>query len=76
MERITEIINSLRPGANVTAQTRLLDEKIISSLTMMSLIAALEDEFDVEIGPQFMLPENFDTVADIYRLVQNLSDEA
>lgn len=74
-ERIIEIIKGLRPAAKVTADSRLIEEKIIGSLTMMSLIAALEDEFGVDIGPQYVLPENFGTVADISELIRNLSDD-
>lgn len=75
MEKIIEIINELKPGANVTETTKLLDEKILDSLAMISLIAELDDEFDVEISAQDIIPENFGTVGDIKNLIDRLEDE-
>ena len=75
MDKIIEIITSLKPGVKVDANSRLLDDKIIESLSIMALVSELNDEFDVEIGPKDLVPENFATPADIAALISRLEDE-
>ena len=75
MERIIEIIKEIKPAVAIDENTRLLDEHIIDSLAMISLVAELSDEFDVEISAVDIVPENFETVQAIYNLIERLEDE-
>lgn len=75
MEKIIEIIKDIRPAANIDENTRLLDEHIIDSLSMIQLVAELDDEFDVEIEAMDIIPENFETVSAISKLIERLEDE-
>ena len=75
METIIDIIKELKPGVEIKADTRLIDEKILDSLAMISLVAELGDEFDVEITAQDIVPENFATVKAINDMIERLEDE-
>lgn len=75
MEEIIEILEDLKPGVDFKSQQHLIDDHIIESMTMLQLVSALNDEFDVEITPKDLVPENFQTVDAIYALVQKLSDD-
>lgn len=75
MEKILEILNAIKPGADINENTRLADEKIIDSLAMISLVAELSDEFDVEILAQDIVPENFETPLAIFNLITRLENE-
>jgi len=75
METIIRIIQSIRPAAGIDENTRLIDEKILDSLAMISLVAELSDEFDVDITAQDITPENFETVKAIYAMLERLEDE-
>ncbi len=75
MNKIIEIINEIKPGFTVNESTNLFDENILDSLAMISLVSELDDEFDIEISARDIVPENFKTVADIYKLVQNLEED-
>ncbi len=75
MNKIIEIINEIKPGFTVNENTNLFDEHILDSLAMISLVSELDDEFDIEISARDIVPENFKTVADIYKLVQNLEED-
>lgn len=75
METIIDIIKELKPGVEINADTRLIDEKILDSLAMISLVAELSDEFDVEITAQDIVPENFATVKAINEMIERLEDE-
>lgn len=75
METIIDIIKELKPGVDIDVTTKLIDEKILDSLAMISLVAELGDEFDVEITAQDIVPENFATVEAIYEMIERLEDE-
>ncbi len=75
MEKIIEIIKGIKPSAQINENTALIDEKIIDSLAMITLISALSDEFDVEITARDITPENFKTPQAILALIERLEDE-
>lgn len=75
MEKIIQIIKSINPLAKVDETTKLLDEHTLDSLSMITLVSELEDEFDVEISARDIVPENFQTVGAIAGLIERLEDE-
>lgn len=75
MERLIEILQDLKPDVKFTKDTRLVDDKIFDSLGMISLVAELSDEFDIEISPMDIVPENFETVETLYKMIERLADE-
>lgn len=75
MEKIIQIIKSINPLAKVDETTKLLDEHTLDSLSMITLVSELEDEFDVEISARYIVPENFQTVGAIAELIERLEDE-
>ncbi|MBR3738446.1 MAG: acyl carrier protein [Eubacterium sp.] len=75
MEKIIEIIKGIKPSAQINENTALIDEKIIDSLAMITLISALSDEFDVDITARDITPENFKTPQAILALIERLEDE-
>ena len=42
---------------------------------MISLVAELSDEFDVDITAQDIIPENFETPAAILKMIERLENE-
>ncbi len=75
MDRLIEILETLRPDVTFTAETKIVEDKIFDSLGMISLVAELSDEFDIEISPMDIVPENFATVETIWNMIEELSDE-
>jgi len=75
MEQLIEILKNLKPGVEFSENTRLIDEKIFDSLAMISLVAELSDEFDVDITAVDIIPENFETPAAILAMIERLEEE-
>lgn len=75
MERLIEILEELKPDVTFTKDTKLVEDKIFDSLGMISLVAELSDEFDIEISPMELVPENFATVETLYEMIERLADE-
>jgi acyl carrier protein len=57
------------PDARVEDDTPLLDG-VLDSMSLMRLVAFLEEDFGVEIDDAAITAENFRTVEDIARLVR------
>ncbi len=74
MEEITKILKEILPDVDVEKQTALVDDRILTSINILKLVMKLNDEFDIEITPMDMLPENFNSVAAIKKLVEKLED--
>ena len=55
--------------------TTLVDDRLLDSLTIIALVAELEDAFDVSIPAVEIVPANFNSVDAMTAMVQRLVDE-
>lgn len=75
MERLLEILRNLKPDVEFNENTELIKNKVFDSLGMISLVAEISDEFDIEITADEIVPENFETVKSICKMIERLEDE-
>ena len=76
MDKIIEILNGLKSGIDFMSAKDLVTGKVLDSIEITSLIASLEETFDIEIGMEYMENENFDSVEAMWDMVQEIQDEA
>lgn len=74
-ERIIEILEDIQPEADYETCQTLIDDHILTSLDVLSLVAELEDEFDVTIPTVEIIPSNFNSVDAIAAMVERLQEE-
>ena len=74
-EQIIEILEYIQPEADYETCRTLIDDHILSSLDVLSLVAELEDEFDVTIPTVEVIPSNFNSVDAIAAMVERLQEE-
>lgn len=72
MEKLLEILKSIRPDVDFENETALIDEGILDSFDVVSIISELDNEFDVQVRITELDPENFNSVEAIWQLVQEL----
>ena len=53
-----EILTELRPEVDFATETQLIDDGILDSFDLVSLIGEINDSFDVEISFDDIEPEN------------------
>ena len=75
MDRIIEILEEIIPGEDVETCDTLVDDEILDSFAIISLVAALEEEYDITISPAELVPENFNSAEAIWKLIQRLKGE-
>ena len=74
-EQIIEILEEIQPEADYETCQTLIDDHILTSLDVLSLVAELEDEFDVTIPTVEIIPSNFNSVDAIAAMVDRLQEE-
>lgn len=74
-EKIMAILRDLREEVDFESETKLIDGEVLDSFDIISLVGELNDEFDIEISVDDLLPENFNSVDAMCELVKKLQDE-
>lgn len=59
---------------NFEGNEHLIDNEELDSFDIVSIVSAINDEFDIEIGAGDIVPENFNSVQAMYELIQKLED--
>ena len=72
MEKLLEILKGIRPDVDFANETALIDDGILDSFDVVSIISELDDEFDVQIRINELDPEHFNSAEAIWKLVQEL----
>lgn len=75
MEEIMEILQDLHPDVDFETEEHLVDDKILDSFDIVSLIAEINENFDIAITARDILPENFNSAKALYALIQRLEEE-
>lgn len=75
MERLIEILEEIDDGVDYENCTTLIDDGILDSLAIISLVAEIEEEFDVQIPTVEIVPSNFNSAKAIWNLVVRLQEE-
>lgn len=73
-EKVLKILEDLRPDVDFNNETALVSDGILDSFDIVSLVAALNSEFDVTIGIDDLEEDNFDTVDAMVSLIESLLD--
>ena len=74
MEKIIKILKNIKPDIDVT-NNNLIDEEILGSFDIVTIVSAVDEEFDIQITARDIVPENFNSVEAIYNLVKKLEEE-
>lgn len=75
MEKLLEILENIKPGVDYENTKTLIDDHYLDSLSILSLIAEIEDEFDVVVPTIEIIPENFNSVEAMMSLIIKLQEE-
>lgn len=75
MERLIEILEDIQPQADYETCTTLIDDHILDSMSIIALVAELEEEFDVTIPTVDIIPANFNSAQAMYDMITRLQEE-
>ena len=75
MERLFEILEDIQPDVDYETCTDLIDGHHLDSLSIISLIAELEDEFDITIPAVEIVATNFNSAQAMWKMIERLQEE-
>lgn len=75
MEKLLEILKSIRSDVDFENETKLIDDNILDSFDIVSIVGELCDVYDITITAEDLEPENFNSAAAILALIEKLQDE-
>ena len=70
-----EILEELRPDVDFEKETALIDDGVLDSFDIVALVGELNEAFDIEIKPNNLVPENFNSANAMMALIEQLQDE-
>lgn len=76
MNELLEILNEIDDTIDYETETGLIDDHLLDSFAIISLVSELEDAFDVSIDAAEMTPENFNSAANLWKMVERLQEDA
>lgn len=75
MNKLIEILEDIQPDIDYSSCTDLVDGRRLDSLSIISLIAELEEEYDITIPAVEIVPGNFNSADLIMAMIVRLQQE-
>ena len=75
MEELLSILTEIHPDVDFETCDTLIDDKILDSFDIVTLVAEIDSAFGVAIPAEELLPENFNSAKALYALIERLADE-
>ena len=74
MEELLEILQDIDDSVDYENETTLIDDHILDSFGIITLISEIEEHFDIEIDAAEMTPENFNSAAAMWKMIERLQE--
>jgi acyl carrier protein len=69
-DKVIKILNELRPEFDFSEDIDFIEEGMLDSFDIVSLIDSIEEELGVSISGIDVLPENFNTIDSIIKTIE------
>ena len=74
METLMEILNEIDDSIDYENEKALIDDHILDSFGVITLVSELEDAFGIEIEAAELVPENFNSAEALWKMIQRLQE--
>jgi len=74
MEELLKIMSAVRPDIDFENEKKLIDDELLDSFDIISIVSDVNDEFDVDINVDDLLPENFNSAEALFELITKLQE--
>jgi len=75
LDILLNILQELHPEVDYLTHTTLIDDKVIDSFDIITLVAEIDDRMGIAIPAEELIPENFNSYATLKTLIEKLEDE-
>lgn len=76
MDKVMEILMNMDDSIDYEKEQALIDDHILDSFGVITLVSDLEETFDISIEAGEMIPENFNSAQAIWNMVRRLQENS
>ena len=73
--QLLEMLSDLHPDIDFDTAQGLIDNKVLTSFDVVSIVAELSETYGVDIGAVDIVPENFNSAQALFALIERLEEE-
>lgn len=71
MEKLMEILKSINSEIDYRNNKHLVEEGLLDSLEIVEIITSIEETFGIEISPDQIDSDNFESAEAMWEMIQN-----
>lgn len=75
LDTVISMLEEINDDVDFETEDKLVDNRVFDSFDILSVISAIDDEFDVSVPAKDIIPENFNSAQAIYEMILRLADE-
>lgn len=75
MQELLELLKEVLPNVDWENEKNLVDDGVLDSIDIITVISEITDEYDVKISTDEMKAENFNSLEAIYEMIQTLQED-
>ena len=72
MDKLMKILEDICPDIDFENETALVDDMILSSFDILSIISEISDTFGITLSPGEIIPKNFNSAKSLWEMIQRL----
>jgi acyl carrier protein len=72
MEELIKVLSETREDVDFKSATNLVEDGVLDSLDIVNIIYGIEDHYGIEINPEDIDPDNFQSAEAIWNMVQRM----
>ncbi|MBE6991444.1 MAG: acyl carrier protein [Ruminococcaceae bacterium] len=73
-EQLLAILKDIKPEVDFETATTLIDDNILDSFDIVTVVVELNDAFDIEVSVDDLVPENLNSVDAMIELINSLQN--
>lgn len=74
MQTLYDILMEIDDSIDWKNENALIDDRILDSFGVISLVSELEDSFRIEIEAAYIIPENFNSMEAMWKMIEKLRE--
>ena len=74
-EELLEILEELHPDIDFESEENLIDDKMLDSFDVVTLVTEIGSAFDVELTAADMVPENFNSLGAMVAMIERMMED-
>lgn len=74
MEQLLELLKEVKSDIDYEKETDLVDEGLLDSLEIVAIITSIEEKFGVEIDPDEIDPDNFQSAVTMWEMIEKIKN--